>query len=100
MSSCSLIDVYNNKTIRQWNWNNKSECYTTDMTAVNLTAKRTRSLNLTEQHKRTVPENGVLNKIFEPNREEEVNDWRKSYGYQLHSLHSSSHINRAFTNKF
>ena len=101
MSSCSLIDVYNNnKTKQQQKWNNKSERYTTEMTATSPTAQRTRSLKLTEQHTSTVPENGVLNKIFEPNREEEANDWRKSYAYELHSLYSSSHINRASTKKF
>jgi hypothetical protein len=42
----------------------------------------------------------VLNKIFEPNREEEGNDWRKSYAYELHSLYSLSTINRASTKKF
>jgi len=67
---------------------------------MSLTAERTRTLNLREQHKSTRLENGVLNKIFEPNREEEANDWRKSYAHELHSLYSSSHINRVSTKKF
>jgi hypothetical protein len=30
--------AYNKKAKRQWNWSNKSERYTTEMTAMSLTA--------------------------------------------------------------
>jgi hypothetical protein len=50
------------------------------------------SLTLSEEHRLRVFENGVLRRIFGPNRDEMTREWRKLHNEELHNLYSSPDI--------
>jgi hypothetical protein len=50
------------------------------------------SLTLREEHRLRVFENRVLRRIFEPNRDEVMGEWRKLHNEKLHNLYSSPDI--------
>jgi hypothetical protein len=52
------------------------------------------SHTLTEEHRVTVFENGVLRRIFGPNWDEVTEKWRKFHNEELHILYSSLNFNR------
>jgi hypothetical protein len=52
------------------------------------------SLTLREEHRLRVFENRVLRRIFVPNRDEVMGEWRKLHNEELHNLYSSPDIIR------
>jgi hypothetical protein len=50
------------------------------------------SLTLREGRRSRVVENRVLRRIFVPEREEVVGDWRRLHNEELHNLYSSPNI--------
>jgi hypothetical protein len=57
------------------------------------------SLTLREEHRLRVFENRVLRKIFGPNRDEILGNWRKLHSEELHNLHSSPNIFRMINSR-
>ena len=52
----------------------------------------TRSLTLKEEHRLRVFENIMLRRIFGPERDEVIGDWRKLHNWELHDLYCSPNI--------
>jgi hypothetical protein len=69
----------------------KIKIYKTVILPVVLCGCETWSLTLREDHRLRIFENGVLRKIFRPQREESES-WRKLHSDELHSLFSSPHV--------
>jgi hypothetical protein len=51
-------------------------------------------LDIREEHRLKVFENGVLKRIFGPKRGEMVGDWRKLHDEELHNLNTLPNIIR------
>jgi hypothetical protein len=66
--------------------------YTTVILPVVLYGCETWSLTLREEHRLRVFENRVLRRIFGPNRDEVMGDWRNLHNEDLHNLYFSSNI--------
>jgi hypothetical protein len=64
--------------------NVKVKTYKTIILLVVLYACETWSLTLTEEHRLKVSENGVLRRIFGPQRDEVTGEWRKLHNEELH----------------
>jgi hypothetical protein len=52
------------------------------------------SLTVREEHRLRVSENRVLRRIFGPEREELVRNWRRLHNEELHNLYASPNIVR------
>jgi hypothetical protein len=52
------------------------------------------SLTISEEHRLSVFENGVLRRIFEPKRDEVTGEWRKLHNEELRDFYSSPSIIR------
>jgi hypothetical protein len=50
-----------------------------------------------EEHRLRVYENGVLKRIFGPQREVVFGGWRRLHNEELHKMYSSSNITRMMT---
>jgi hypothetical protein len=70
----------------------KVKIYRTIILPVVLYGCETRSLTLREEHRQRVFENRVLRRIFEPERDEVMGEWRKLHSGELHNLYSSRDI--------
>jgi hypothetical protein len=57
------------------------------------------SLTLREEHRLRVFENRVLRRIFGPNRDEMMGEWRKLHNEELHNLYLSPDIIRSITSR-
>jgi hypothetical protein len=57
------------------------------------------SLTLREERRLRVFENRVLRRIFGPNRNEVIGEWRKLHNEELHALYSSHNIVRVIKSR-
>jgi hypothetical protein len=74
--------------------NVKIKIYKTIILPVVLYGYETWSLTLREEHRLRVFENRILSRIFGPERDEVVGEWRKLDNEELHNLYSSPDIIR------
>jgi hypothetical protein len=74
--------------------NVKVKIYKTVILPVVLYGCETWSLTLREEHKPGVFENGVLSRIFRPNKDGVTGGWRKLHNEELHNLYSSPSVIR------
>jgi hypothetical protein len=74
--------------------NVKVRIYRTIILPVVLYGYETWSLTVREEHKLRVFENGVLRRIFEPERDRVTRGWRKLHNEELHNLYCSPSIIR------
>jgi sorting nexin-29 len=74
--------------------NLKVKIYKTIILPVVLYGCETSSLTLREEYRLRVFENRVLRRIFGPNRDEVMGEWRKLHNGELHNLYSSPDIIR------
>jgi hypothetical protein len=72
--------------------NLKVKIYKTIILPLVLYGCETWSVMLREEHRLRVFENRVLRRIFGPNRDEVMGEWRKLHNEELHNLYSSPDI--------
>jgi hypothetical protein len=74
--------------------NVKFKIYETIILSVVLYRCETWSLTLRDEHRLRVFENRVLWRLFGPNRDEVIGEWRKLHNEELHNLYYSPDIIR------
>jgi hypothetical protein len=74
--------------------NVKVKIYKTIILPVVLYGCETWPLTLSEEHRLKVFEKRMLKRIFEPQRDEVMREWRKLHSEELHNLYSSPDIIR------
>jgi hypothetical protein len=72
--------------------NIKTKIYRTVILPVGLYGCETWSVTLREEHRLRVFENGVLRKIFGPEMDEVIREWRKLHSEEFHGLYCSLNI--------